>query len=91
MRYLWIFMCIALCGCQVFITSKPKVPAQSAVNVCLENPRPVNEEKVWVEAKTNKIWIGPHVDENGDFVEGHYKHVVITPGHWATKDEAKRE
>ena len=43
------------------------------------------EEKAWVEAKTSRIWVNAHVDENGDMVEGHYKDTVLEPGHWAVK------
>ena len=43
------------------------------------------EEKAWIEAKTSRMWVNPHVDENGDLVEGHYKNTVLEPGHWAIK------
>lgn len=56
---------------------------------CSESP--LKEEKVWVEAKTNKVWVSQHVDENGDMVEGHYKHIVMTPGHWAVKEDDRRK
>ena len=55
-----------------------------------ENNPKVNDEKVWVEAKTNKIWVNPHVEESGDLIDGHYRYVVVTPGHWAVETE-KRE
>ena len=44
-------------------------------------PKPP-EDKVWVEAKTSKLWVNPYVDENGDLVEGHYKDIVTDQGHW---------
>ena len=43
------------------------------------------EEKDWVEAKTSRIWVNPHVDENGDLVDGHYKNTILEQGHWAVK------
>lgn len=49
-----------------------------------------NEEKIWIEAKTSKIWVNPQVDDSGDMVEGHYKYTVMVPGHWAVKDDGKK-
>ena len=40
------------------------------------------QQRLWVEAKTSRIWVSPHVDENGDYVEGYYKYIVLNPGHW---------
>lgn len=40
------------------------------------------QQQHWVEAKTSRMWISPHVDENGDYVEGYYKYIVLKPGHW---------
>ncbi len=50
-------------------------------------PKPP-EDKVWIEAKTNKLWVNSYVDENGDLVEGHYKDIVIEQGHWEVKSNA---
>src|ERR1700733_7091375 len=47
-------------------------------------PKPP-EDKVWIEAKTSKLWVNPYVDENGDLVEGHYKDIVTEQGHWELK------
>jgi len=47
-------------------------------------PKPP-EDKVWIEAKTSKLWVNPFVDENGDLVEGHYKDIVTEQGHWELK------
>ena len=55
-----------------------------------EVPSSGEEEKVWVEAETRKVWVNDHVDENGDMVEGHYKHMVVTPGHWAANEGGKK-
>ena len=41
------------------------------------------QQQSWVEAKTSRIWVSPHVDENGDYVEGYYKYIVLDPGHWS--------
>ncbi len=57
--------------------SKPLIPIPER-----QEAKP-KEQKVWVEAKTGRIWVNPRVDENGDLVEGHYKNVVLEPGHWA--------
>ena len=74
-----------LSGCTLVHKSQTKIVKVLAAAV--EQPA---GEKVWVEAQTNKVWVNPHVDENGDMVEGHYKHIVITPGHWAVKDDGKK-
>ena len=68
-------------GCTIIHKSQTKF-----IKLMPEEKLP-QEEKVWVEAKTNKVWVNQHVDENGDMVEGHYKHIVMNPGHWAVKDE----
>ena len=47
-------------------------------------------ELIITEAETKKIWVNSQVDENGDMVEGHYKHVIVTPGHWAVKDGGRK-
>lgn len=55
-------------------------------------PAPLeSKEQVWVEAVTKKVWVNQHVDENGDLVEGHYKHIVLTPGHWVTKENDRKK
>ena len=72
--------CVFLCsGCQVLIKNQPKpagIPSDAS-----------GIEKVWDEAETRKIWVNAHVDDNGDMVEGHYKYLVVAPGHWAVKGE----
>jgi len=40
------------------------------------------QQQAWADAKTSRIWVSPHVDENGDYVEGYYKYIVLVPGHW---------
>ena len=46
-------------------------------------------QKVWIEAKTSRIWVSPNVDENGDYVEGHYKYIVLEAGHWSLNGSQK--
>ena len=72
---------LSLTGCTIVNKHQVKI-----------NPPPAKaiEQKVWIEAQTNKVWVNPHVDENGDMVEGHYKHIVMIPGHWAVKDDGKK-
>lgn len=73
-------VCAILCsGCQSLSKNQLKhfsIPADA-----------LGTEKVWVEAKTRKIWVNAHVDDNGDMVDGHYKYLVVAPGHWAVKGE----
>ena len=80
MRFMFLlFAIILLCGCettQEFDFDKPLIPIPDN-----KESKP-KEEKIWVEAKTSRIWVNPHVDENGDFVEGHYKNTVLESGHW---------
>ncbi len=45
--------------------------------------QPQPQQEAWVEAKTSRIWVSPHVDQNGDYIEGYYKYIVIKPGHWS--------
>ena len=70
---------VSFSGCMTFHKTVPK-------SILIED-KSSKEERVWTEAKTNKVWVNPHVDENGDMVEGHYKHIVMTPGHWAVKED----
>ena len=70
---------LGICGCTGINKSIKAVPVQEK-NIS-------TDDKVWIEAKTSKIWVNPHVDESGDMVEGHYKYTVMVPGHWAVKDE----
>lgn len=76
--------CVLSSGCITIL--KQQIPQKSQQSdVCTDlDKRPA---MVWVEAKTNKIWVGPQLDDNGDMVEGHYKYTVITPGHWDMKND----
>lgn len=48
----------------------------------------VSEEGIWVPAKIQRVWVSPHVDsDTGDFIQGHYKCIVLDPGHWKAQEE----
>jgi hypothetical protein len=69
----------------ITILKQQKLQKHEQSDVCTDlDKRPA---MAWVEAKTNKIWVGPQLDDNGDMVEGHYKYTVITPGHWDMKND----
>ena len=63
---------------------KPLVTIPEDKETTLENKgiKP-SQQQAWVEAKTSRIWVSPHIDENGDYVEGYYKYIVLVPGHWS--------
>lgn len=72
-----------LSGCATFDEpdwNKPLIPIPPR-----QETKP-KEEKVWVEAKISRMWVNPHIDENGDLVEGHYKNVVLEQGHWVIRE-----
>ncbi|MBI3601519.1 MAG: TraV family lipoprotein [Candidatus Omnitrophica bacterium] len=80
MRFITLLLAvILLSGCETLQDmdfNKPLIPIPENIET---KPK---EEKIWVEARTSRIWVNPHVDENGDLVEGHYKNTVLEPGHW---------
>ena len=84
-----LIMCLVASGCEIIYQPHSRQPLMSSV--CTEPPSKVEDEKVWVEAKTNKIWVSPLVDENGDLIDGHYKYIVIKPGHWAVKGQENEQ
>lgn len=77
---------VCLSGCSIMYIKRPDRSSPVCVDTTV-----VREKKVWIEAKTNKIWVNQHVDESGDLIDGHYKYVVITPGHWATEGSYGQE
>lgn len=83
MRFITIVLTvILLSGCetvQELDFNKPLIPIPEN-----KSTKP-KEEKIWIEAKTSRLWVNSHVDENGDLVEGHYKHIVTEAGHWVVK------
>ena len=86
--FLFLILVISFTGCAIIHKTQARnIPPLS--DVCQEKFSPNKEEKVWVEAETKKVWVNDHVDESGDMVEGHYKHIIVTPGHWAVKDVGK--
>lgn len=53
----------------------------------LPKAEPVRKERgEWIPAKTQTVWVNPTVDETGAFIDGHYKQVVVEPGHWALQE-----
>ncbi len=87
MGSLLLLAVVLLSGCQTFQEpdfDKPLINLQADNEgyVVNKNTKPT-QQKVWVEAKTSRIWVSPQVDENGDYVEGHYKYIVLEPGHWS--------
>lgn len=86
---LFLVLIVSFTGCAI----THKVQTRTAPLISTdgqENPSVTGTDKVWVEAETKKIWVNSQVDENGDMVEGHYKHIIVTPGHWAVKDGGKK-
>ena len=91
MRFILLFFALFyLNGC-AFLKSLDNQPDFDKPLIILPEDRDANaeikkakapEKQVWAEAKTSRIWINPHVDENGDYVEGYYKYIVLQPGHW---------
>ncbi len=77
-----ILMVLSFSGCTLINKSQTKIIKQPVIES--------KEEKVWIEAKTSKMWVNPQVDENGDMVDGHYKYMVMVPGHWAVKDNGRK-
>lgn len=67
-----LILIIGFSGCVTLVKEKTYCPITSDKK----------SDMVWVEAKTNKIWVNPHVDDSGDMVEGHYKYTIVIPGHW---------
>ncbi len=77
-----LFAVLIVCGCASvsdFDFDKPLIPIPE------NTPEKPKEDGVWIETKTSRVWVNPHVDENGELVEGHFKHIVLEPGRWAVK------
>ena len=83
MRFVFLLcMVFFLSGCATFDDVDFNKPL---IVLAEKNDTKPKEEKSWIEAKTSRVWVNPHVDENGELVEGHYKHIVLEPGHWSVK------
>lgn len=80
---LLILLCIFASGCVTFGDTLPVLKATGQ--------QPVETQTIWVNAKTKKIWVNPHVDEEGNMIEGHYKYVVLEKGHWALQEIAPED
>jgi hypothetical protein len=87
--FLFLMMVISFTGCTT-IHKAQTLPVTPKSATAQEEQSTNEKDKVWVEAETKKIWVNNHVDESGDMVEGHYKHIIVTPGHWAVKDGGKK-
>lgn len=87
--FLFLMLVISFAGCTTIHKAQTRTVTPMSVTG-QEKFSPDNEEKVWVEAETKKVWVNDHVDESGDMVEGHYKHIIVTPGHWAVKDGGRK-
>jgi len=63
---------------------KPSTTPPLENETCSE-PKPSKPapQEIWVESKTSRIWVSPHVDTNGDYIDGYYKYIILKPGHWA--------
>ena len=87
--FLFLILIVSISGCSIIHKAQtPKVTQKSSTD---EEKLSSNEnDKVWIEAETRKIWVNNQVDDNGDMVEGHYKHIIVTPGHWAVKEVGKK-
>lgn len=83
--FLFLMIVISFTGCTVIHKFQTRNDVPLFVS-SQEKSSFHNDEKVWIEAETKKVWVNDQVDENGDMVEGHYKHIIVTPGHWAVKD-----
>ena len=80
-----MIVCILCSGCKTwdYFLRKEKAPP-----VIQTTDKQSESGTLWVNAKTKKVWINPHVDEEGNMVEGHYKYIVLEQGHWALQDMA---
>ncbi len=88
LKFVFLLCVVILSGCATLDEpdfNKPLIPIPER-----QQAKP-KEEKAWVEAKTSRAWVNAHVDENGDLVEGHYKHIVIEAGHWAVKPDERKQ
>ncbi len=76
--YSILVLCILCSGCSGLnsFTKKENTKVLTAMDQKGET------ETIWIPDKTQKVWVNPHVDEEGNMVEGHYKHVILEKGHW---------
>jgi hypothetical protein len=80
-----VLICFVCFGCETlenFTKRKGSVPVISSIKPQVET------ETVWVPARTKKVWVNPHVDDDGNMIEGHYKYVILEEGHWALQEIA---
>ncbi len=80
-----ILSCIFCSGCKTFDSFVKK---GGSIPVITAEKTQVETETVWVPAKTKKVWVNPHIDEEGNMVDGHYKYMILEEGHWALQEIA---
>ena len=83
--YLIVFICLVCSGCktfEIFLKKDESIPIITTVKSEVET------ETVWVPAKTKKVWVNPHIDDDGNMIDGHYKYVILEEGHWALQEIA---
>ncbi len=96
LRFLSLLMVVLLFGgCACFNEpdfDKPLItlPEDKDTNTKSKDTKPP-QHQAWVEAKTSRLWVSPHIDENGDYVEGYYKYIVLDPGHWILNGNQTRQ
>ena len=78
-----VLMCVLCSGCK---TLESFLKKSDPAPVLTETKPSVTTETGWVPAKTRKVWVNQHIDEDGNMVEGHYKHVILEEGHWALQE-----
>ena len=86
---LGVLVSMILSGCQTLSSSH----SQNRTSLTVRSNNPIivestdkEEDVVWIPEKINKIWVNSYVDDDGNMIEGHYKHVVSEPGHWALQE-----
>ena len=89
--FLVILFCLFCSGCKTFDSFVKK--GETIPVITAEKPQS-ETETVWVPAKTNKVWVNAHIDDEGSMIDGHYKFVILEEGHWALQEiapEAKHQ
>ena len=80
-----IMVCFACSGCKSF---ESFLKRDESIPVIVAGKPQVETEAVWVSAKTRKVWVNPHIDDDGSMIDGHYKYVILEEGHWALQEIA---
>lgn len=80
-----IFLSLVCSGCKTF---DGFVKKDGSIPIITAGKPHVETETVWVQAKTSKVWVNPHIDDDGNMIDGHYKYVILEEGHWALQEIA---